>query len=223
MGSLIPRPFRNRPKLWELAQDKPSLLYISTTLIMYDKKSNLPNKAWGDLTMMVPKVDQEAAMTCNNYLKDVTNRIQDGQGLFISGGVGTGKTTWAYKIAIEYLQKTSHHGIDPNRIPVYFVNVPSLLNDLKLAFNDPKKMENINHRLQSADLVIFDDIGAESDTKWAMETLYQYINYRYANGKSSIFTSNLPITQLEMRVADRIKEVNEIATFKGQSRRERKQ
>lgn len=83
-------------------------------------------------------------------------------------------------------------------------------------------MAKINHRLQNADLVIFDDIGAESDTKWAMETLYQHINYRYSNDKACIFTSNVPITNLEMRVADRLREVNEVVVFKGSSKRERK-
>lgn len=155
-------------------------------------------------------------------MKNVATNVHEGKGLYIYGTVGNGKTTWAYKIAREYLEKVAHHGINPSKIPVYFVNVPSLLNDLKLAFNNPDEMAKINHRLRNADLVIFDDIGAESDTKWAMETLYQHINHRYANDKSCIFTSNAPVTQMEMRVADRIREVNDIVVFKGSSKRENK-
>jgi DNA replication protein DnaC len=94
---------------------------------------------------------------------------------------------------------------DDRTAPVYFANVPRLLDDLRSAFKDPQEMERLDHAMMTSDLVIFDDLGAENATEWAKDKLYQYIDYRYANCLASVFTSNQDLDNIDLRIADRIK------------------
>lgn len=192
--------------------------YIHLMMIEMDDKSNLPAKAWGDVAVAVTSVNREAFGVCKEYQDDVVNQVRSGRGLFLHGGVGTGKTTWAYKIARKYIATLAYNKKSSN-FAVYFANVPELMNDLKTGFNDPQLTRELNYAIQNADLVIFDDIGAENATEWAKEQLYHYINYRYSNNLATIFTSNLAPNSLEARVSDRIKGMTTIVEISGQSRR----
>lgn len=177
---------------------------VVTLMEEFADRSELPVRAWGDTSLRVPAEERDKHLICKEYHSNVVENVQQGKGLFLTGGAGTGKTTWAYKIATRYIWEKAQQG-DLDAIPVYYVNIPSLMSDLKLAFKDDELQRKITSRIQDADLVIFDDIGAENATPWAKEQLYQFINYRYSNGKASLFTSNLPLSSLEYRVADRIK------------------
>lgn len=192
--------------------------YIRHVLVDMDSKSNLPHRAWGDVRLAVTESNRESFDTCKEYMDNVYEKVNRGEGLFIHGGVGTGKTTWAYKIARKYLAVLAYNKAYESK-PLYFANVPELMNNLKEGFTDSQYMRELNYRIENSDLVIFDDIGAENSTEWAKEQLYHYINYRYSNGLATMFTSNIPPNSLDSRVADRIKGMTTIVEIKGQSRR----
>lgn len=210
--------FKGREKEEERLKSTLEGQNIRYYLIDMAEKSNLPVKAWEELRLGVIPDNQVPYTKCNEYMLDIVNEVKNGNGLYIHGGVGTGKSSWAYKIGRKYIATLAYNKIRRNTA-LYFANVPELLNNLKEAFNDPQYMKELNHKIENADLVIFDDIGAENTTEWAKEQLYHYINHRYSNGKSTIFTSNLPPNSLEQRVADRVKEMTTIVKFSGQSRR----
>lgn len=191
---------------------------VVTLMEEFADRSELPARAWGNLTLKVPKEEKEMHLKCKNYVDNVSEMVASGKGLFLTGGAGTGKTTWTYKVATRYIWEKATSG-ELDAVPVYYVNVPSLMSDLKLAFKDDELQRKITSRIQDADLVIFDDIGAENATPWAKEQLYQFINYRYSNGKSSLFTSNVPLSNLEYRVADRIKGTCEVVELLFESKR----
>jgi DNA replication protein DnaC len=197
----LPICFRFRPKE-EIESYMGTYEYYS--LVEMAQKSNLPVRAWQDLTIGVPKDDLNAYRLCNKYKDDVVNQVSLGQGLFIYGGVGSGKTVWSYKIARHYLELLASTHRDEKSIPVYFANVPRLLDELRVAMRDADATKSLDHKIMHSDLVIFDDIGAENATQWAKDKLYQYIDYRYANAKACIFTSNVELEALEPRIADRI-------------------
>lgn len=179
--------------------------YEYYSLVEMDKKSNLPLRAWRDLTLGVPPEDLQAYTTCNEYKKNVCDNVKNGNGLFIYGGVGSGKTVWTYKIAREYMETLSGKQWDEKTNPVYFANVPRLLDDLRSAMRNEELMAKLDSLIMESDLVIFDDLGAENATEWAKDKLYQYIDYRYANCKASVFTSNKSLDEIEVRIADRIR------------------
>ena len=194
--------------------------YEYYSLVEMAKKANLPIRAWQDLTLKVPSEDLQAYKACNEFKVNVMEHVSKGNGLFIYGGVGSGKTVWSYKIARHYMETLAGKQWDEKTNPVYFANVPRLLDDLRSAFKDDKAMENLDHAMMFSDIVIFDDLGAENATEWAKDKLYQYIDYRYANCKTSVFTSNKELDSLEERIADRIRGTCTQVEFRMSSKRQ---
>ena len=118
-------------------------------------------------------------------------------GLLLTGGVGTGKTFYAACIANALIDR----GI--------FVFMTNLSRIIGSGFDEDYK--NALRTIESADLVIFDDIGAERDTDFAWERIFDAIDTRVRSGKPMIVTTNLsPKSMAEcqdiqkQRVYDRI-------------------
>ena len=184
------------------------------------RKSKMPLRSWQDTILYADDEDLDAFEICQHHKVRVMDFTANGVGLYIhSPHSGNGKSTWAYKIAREYMEQISSVWILGETQPVYYVNVPQLLNELKQSFGDDNALRRIDKYVMQSALVIFDDIGAENATDWAREKLYQYIDYRYANGLACIFTSNKSVDTLDFRIADRIKGMCKIVTFVTHSKR----
>lgn len=212
---MLPNCFRYRSKE-EIESYKGTYEYYS--LVEMDKRSNLPVRAWQNLSLSVTKEDHAAYKKCKTYADSVMTKVMNGEGLFIYGGVGSGKTIWTYKIARMYMEKLASKW-DGKSNPIYFANVPRLLSDLKNAFSDDALQQKLDRLVMESDLVIFDDLGAENSTEWAKDKLYQYIDYRYANAKACLFTSNKDLDSIEERIADRIRGTCEQVEFRMSSQR----
>lgn len=96
------------------------------------------------------------------------------------GGVGCGKTYAAACIANAILDKG------------YRVWMATSTAMLDLMFNDADKVQN---RLRSFELVVIDDFGAERDTGYAAEKMFQIVDERLRSGRPTIVTTNLDITK----------------------------
>ncbi len=137
---------------------------------------------------------REALTAAQQFAQD-----QDGW-LIFSGSYHCGKTHLAAAIARE---RHSHYGGAP-----MFVFVPDLLDFLRAAFN-PASTVSLDERFEQvkkAELLVLDDLGAQSATTWASEKLFQLINYRYVARLPTVFTialDNLPLeTRFHARVFD---------------------
>ena len=55
-------------------------------------------------------------------------------------------------------------------------------------------------------MLIIDDLGMESQTKWVNDTVYDIINYRYNDKKKTIYTSNVSLKDMDYddRIVSRI-------------------
>ena len=108
------------------------------------------------------------------------------KGLYLHGNFGCGKTFLISALFNELSQK---------RITSLVVYYPDLLGEIKGdfdSFND--KMEY----LKNVDLLLLDDIGAEKVTEWSRdEVLGTILQSRMNNHKTTFFTSNLNISELE--------------------------
>jgi DNA replication protein DnaC len=118
--------------------------------------------------------------------------------LVLLGGYGCGKTHLAGAIA---------HTVAAAQRAVLFVVVPDLLDDLRAAF-DPagEGFSERFERVKAVELLILDDLGTESSTPWAVEKLYQLINYRTTVGAPLVVTSNRPARAIDGRIVSRLKE-----------------
>ncbi len=117
--------------------------------------------------------------------------------LMLKGGYGCGKTHLAAAVANHRL--TMGHS-------VLFVNTPDLLDHLRATYS-PSSPVSYDHRFEqvrNSPLLILDDFGAQSNTEWAQEKLYQIFNHRYAGKLPTIITTNEELESIEMRMRSRL-------------------
>lgn len=111
-----------------------------------------------------------------------------GDGLYIEGTNGTGKTHLAAAIALQLMNEG---------VPVICKTSSDLLIDVKKAFDNKKVSEHeILEVYQNVDLLIIDDFGKEQCSDWSISTLYTILNGRYEDMMPTIITTNYNIDQL---------------------------
>lgn len=134
----------------------------------------------------------------------VEDFVNQGKNLYIySRNVGNGKTSWALRLANNYINKVWYKK-DMKPI-VLFISVPKFL--LELKSNISAKSDYISHILQyvnDCDLVVWDDIGSKNGTEFEVSHLLSIIDQRINNGKSNIYTSNLDDSELHQFLGDRL-------------------
>ncbi|MEX1029973.1 MAG: ATP-binding protein [Paenibacillaceae bacterium] len=190
--------------------------------------SNIPVRYQHDLPMFADVRDKDTFMFLRDFKDNILNHAQEGHGLFIHSKIkGNGKTAWACKIMNEYFKKVV---LDNNlRCRGLFINVPEFLDQLRSAMDldkTPEELLETQDHIKSADIVIWDDIGTETPSKWVRQTLYKFINHREANDKMQIFTSNISLGTLTKddylgdRIVDRIKGQCKVLELVGKSHRD---
>lgn len=159
--------------------------------------SNIPKRFRKEIPITPEPQDADAFVKLREWRQNVVSHVEKGEGLFIVGRTkGTGKTTWATKIMNSYFLEVA---LTNNlRCRGLYVNVPQFFQDLKNSFDNPsEEFTEFEKNIKTADMVIWDDIGTESPTRFVRDILYTYIDYRYANEKTQIFTSNVLTEHLE--------------------------
>lgn len=138
------------------------------------------------------------------------------RGLYIHGGVGTGKTHVSYALL---------NSMDSLKLKSWFKNIPELLREIRLDLGRANQDKTfVEEKLMDfGGLLFLDDIGSERMTEWVEETFYLIINKRYEKMLPIIFTSNLSIKDLSVKVGDRIAsrivEMCDIVELTGNDRR----
>lgn len=162
---------------------------------------------------------EQALMKCRTFAENGMDNIFRGQGIFLQGPVGTGKSHLGVA-TLRFIMENNidHFGRPTNEIlmagePVYkgfycsMHSVVDLLGMLRESFNvDQVKASarRILHRARSDAIVILDDIGAEKPSEWVQEQLYALIDLRYRMQRSTFFTTNCTLKQLESQIGSRI-------------------
>lgn len=163
--------------------------------------SNIPKIYRYDKPLIPSKKDLDSFKLLKGFMDGIVQEVAEGNNLFIfSKGTGNGKTSWATKIVNNYIRKNLFKRVENL---VYFINTPQLLEDMRLGYNDGQ-YELLISKIKEADIVIFDDIGAEKSTEWVRERLYTIINFRVSEGKTTIYTSNLSIDELALNLGQRV-------------------
>jgi DNA replication protein DnaC len=127
-----------------------------------------------------PYVVQEV----RQYVREVSDRIAAGRGIWFAGDVGTGKTTLAMLVSKAALEAE-------HTVAIY--SLPRLLAVLRETFAEASRysLTDFVDRLCGVDLLHIDDVGAEQTSPWVLEQLYTIVNTRYENGRPLVLTTNL--------------------------------
>ena len=91
--------------------------------------------------------------------------------------------------------------LSKKNVDIVAVYYPEMLRSLKDAFDEGTFSSRIN-RLKKCDVLLLDDIGAESVTAWGRdEILGTILQYRMDEKLPTFFTSNLSLKELEVHLA----------------------
>src|SRR5690606_28003016 len=208
--------------------------------------ANIPAKYRGLTVATSPaKENQPEVYRIVERYVDTFKRIYDAdsegiKSLYLfSTETGTGKTTTAASIASEYIIAdylgALRAGKQPQQCSSYFLDVnewqtlyngfarSNIPQDIAEKYSRPyyEAME----KAKKTPFVICDDIGVRSSTTGFGADLHTIINYRVTNGLPTIYTSNIPVEELETvfdrRFYDRVRDKKQTAvvSFKGESQR----
>lgn len=119
--------------------------------------------------------------------------------LYLYGGTGRGKT---------HLMAAIAQALVGRGIPALYVVVPSLLDKLRSSMNGRDEgFWELWRQIQSAEVLLLDDLGAEKSSEWAIEKLYILINDRYLARSPMVVASNLRAGEIGGRIGSRLCDV----------------
>ena len=148
------------------------------------------------------------------YAENFGDFLKEGKGLLLYGTVGTGKSYYAACIANRLIDKGRR---------VKMTNFSTLINKIQATFEG--KQEIIDD-LNRYPLLIIDDLGAERQSEYMQEMVFNIIDARYRAGLPMIVTTNLTAEEIKKpqevryaRIYDRIIERCFPVEISGVSRR----
>lgn len=143
----------------------------------------------------------EILRVCKNYVDRWEEMLQNNIGVLFYGSVGRGKSFYASCIANALLEKN---------VPVVATSFPRLLNILQNATD----RQQVIDKLKRYKLLFIDDLGAERDSSYASEQVYNIVQSREICRLPLIVTTNLtqeemknPATMRQDQIYDRVLEM----------------
>ena len=137
------------------------------------------------------------------WIKEFLNNYENNKnckGLYLNGSFGSGKTYLLSAMLNELAKKGKRVAI------IYY---PEFLRSLKASFGDNEEYSQRFNAIKKAELLLIDDIGAETVTEWSRdEVLGTILQYRMEENLKTFFTSNLTIDELSEHLSTTNKEVD---------------
>jgi DNA replication protein DnaC len=144
----------------------------------------------------VTLIDPTRVAEVRRYVANLGDNLEQGRGLWLTGDVGTGKTTLAMLISTAALERG-------RSVAIY--SLPRLLSELRKTFDESSDTSYLQllDGLASVDLLHIDDVGAERTSEWVLEQLYAIVNARYEEQRSLLLTTNLRPDELVEQIGER--------------------
>ena len=195
-----------------------------SNVVYYETSSKLKEARMKDIY-----IDDNARTTLLKYVKEFMSDPKNKKGIYLNGSFGSGKS-YIMNAVLNELSRKNYKCVS-----VYY---PNLLKRLKDSFNSKNEsFEQMYNELDMCDVLLIDDIGAENNTPWARdEVLGSLLQSRMDNKKTTFFTSNFSLDELEQhlsetsssidkikarRIIERIKELCMPISLIGESKRNR--
>ena len=160
------------------------------------------------------KANARVTTAMQSYVEHFGELKEQGKGLLLYGDVGTGKTFHAACVVNALIDKG---------FPCLMTNFARLVNTLQGMYEG--KQEYIDS-LNRFSLIVIDDLGAERQSEYMQEQVYNIIDNRYRARLPLIITTNLTIEEIKKpqcvgnaRIYDRLLEVCHPIEVAGISRR----
>ena len=176
--------------------------YMEIDFLMYE--SGIPKNKQINLVVISDKQDANAFNQLQEIKDNIVEFTKQGKNLYIySENFGNGKTTWAIKIMLKFFDEIwAGNGFRPRGL---FVHVPTFLVDLKENIRKEKKdFPDFLEKLNTVDLIIWDDIASTKLSEYDYCNLLTYIDKRLLTGLSNIYTGNLNKNELPEAVGQRL-------------------
>lgn len=180
--------------------------------------SLLRSEAFHDIPAASWRFDNTSVMTtplskAKEYAEKWEDFSREGIGLLFFGNVGTGKSYAAGCIA---------NALIDNMISVLFISMSDIVNRMQNNFGADH--DHCIKMILHPDLLILDDLGAERNTSYGKERVFDVVNKRLLSGKPMIITTNIPLATMKQatdiddrRIYDRVLEVCVPVHFEGKS------
>jgi DNA replication protein DnaC len=142
--------------------------------------------SWSELPLSgIAERHSAAANAVRRYADKVEQHMRQGQGLWLLGNKGTGKTTLAYYVA----QQARATGMS-----VLTRNTTDLLNELRDSYKPDAQptTRQIIDAVTHVELLHLEDVAVPRPNDWVLEQLYTIVNRRYEHNKAIVFTSDTP-------------------------------
>lgn len=174
---------RYKPTAEKIDQDHEKMTRKHLELIDLPKKLHDVHLSQLDMT----QERSEAVELIGKFLSDYKNDVHQ-RGLYLSGNFGVGKT---------FLLAGLANAVASLGKQVVFLHVPTFISGLSSHFDDNSLQDEI-HRVANCDLLILDDIGAETLSQWSRDDVLGVIlQARMDNVLPTFFSSNLGMDDLE--------------------------
>ena len=191
------------------------------------KLINLPSSLKNVSFLDVYRDDVARLTVLNKMIKFVNDYPNNLKGLYLYGDFGVGKSFMVAALAHDLSEK---RGVSST-----LLHYPSFVIDVKNAIGDGN-VKSLVDEIKQAEVLIFDDIGAEQSTPWVRDEVLQVIlQYRMQEDLPTFFTSNFSFEDLEKhfakgkngndetwearRVMERIRYLAEETRLEGENRR----
>jgi DNA replication protein DnaC len=129
------------------------------------------------------------------YVRNLEARLAEGRGLWLTGDVGTGKTSLAMIVSKAALDAG-------HTVAIY--SLPRLLNLIRDEIGAENSLLDLLDSLSSVDLLHIDDLGAQHTTPWRLEQLYSIVDARYQAQRAIVATTHLMPDELAEQMGRRV-------------------
>lgn len=181
-----------------------SLLYRQSTL---DRILEVENFEFFDLSYYPTEQDGTHPLTSQENMRNILNKVKsftelfdkNGGNLLFYGETGLGKTFLSNCIA-KALLDTQHTVLYQSAIHLF----EDICGDVIMKKGQNPGSQETYHYLYSCDLLIIDDLGTEFTNSFVSSELYDILNTRMRERKSTLISTNLNLQELTDRYSTRI-------------------
>ena len=149
---------------------------------------NFKTGGYGDLVIAI------------NYAKNLADENDDTKWLVFVSPVDRGKSHLALAICRRWLERGK---------AAKYVLVPTMLEWLRQGYENEGEFNKRLNILMDIPLLVLDDLGTQSVSKWAMEKIMMIVDHRYLNELPLVVTTNKPLDKLpgddEGRIESRLR------------------
>lgn len=178
----------------------------------------LRSEAFRDIPAADWRFENAATMTpqfvkAREYAERWDDFNREGIGLLLFGNVGTGKSYAAGCIANALIDRM---------ISVLYTSMSDVVNKMQGNFGADR--DTYLKQLMRPELLILDDLGAERNTSYGKERVFDVVNHRLLSRKPMIITTNISLSAMQKatdlddrRIYDRVLEVCVPVLFDGEN------